>query len=125
MNLNALAAGAVRVISPPLTVTVRHSTGSTQNADFTRTPTYSTTTMKADVQALSSPELEQISSLNLQGEKLAIYVNGLLEGVSRPDNTGGDLITLPDGSIWLVVVVLEDWARIDGWTHAAILRQKS
>jgi hypothetical protein len=108
-----------------LTVTVRHATGVTQNADFTRVPTYSTTSMLGQVQALTSAELAQVDGLNIQGEKLAIYVNGNLEGVSRPDGAGGDLVTLPDGSVWLVTIMLENWNRMDGWTKAAIVRQPS
>ena len=123
MNLHALAAGMVGQVNPLQSVTLRHSTGYTTNSDFTRTPTYSTSTINGQVQALSSAELAQVSALNLQGEKAAIYANGLIEGVSRPDNTGGDLLTLPDGSVWLVAIVLENWDRMTGWTKAAICRQ--
>lgn len=125
MNLHQRVSGIISRVNPMLTVTVRHATGVTQNADFTRVPTYSTTTMLGQVQALTSAELAQVDGLNIQGEKLAIYVNGNLEGVSRPDNAGGDLVTLPDGSVWLVTIMLENWNRMDGWTKAAIVRQPS
>lgn len=125
MNLHQRVSGIVARINPMQSITVRHSTGFTQNADYTRTPTYSTTTMLGQVQALTSAELAQVDGLNIQGEKLAIYVNGNLEGVSRPDNAGGDLVTLPDGSVWLVTLVDENWARTSGWTRAVIVRQKS
>lgn len=120
-----MVSGVIAKVNPFLTVTVRHSTGSTKNADFTRTPTYSTATMQAQVQALTAAELAQVDGLNIQGEKLAIYVNGNLEGVNRPDNAGGDLVTLPDASVWLVVLVDEDWNRMAGWTRAAMVRQVS
>jgi hypothetical protein len=125
VNLHQRVSGIISRVNPMLNVTVRHATGVTQNADFTRVPTYSTTSMLGQVQALSSADLAQLDGLNLQGEKLAIYVNGNLEGVSRPDNAGGDLVTLPDGSNWLVMTMLENWARMDGWTKAAIVRQAS
>lgn len=125
MNLHQRVSGIISRVNPMLTVTVRHATGITQNADFTRIPTYSTTTMLGQVQALTSAELAQVDGLNIQGEKLAIYVNGNLEGVSRPDSAGGDLVTLPDGSVWLVTIMLENWNRMDGWTKAAIVRQPS
>lgn len=125
MNLHQRVSGIISRVNPMLTVTVRHATGMTQNPDFTRVPTYSTTTMLGQVQALTSAELAQVDGLNIQGEKLAIYVNGNLEGVSRPDNAGGDLVTLPDGSVWLVTIMLENWNRMDGWTKAAIVRQPS
>ena len=125
MNLHQRVSGIISRVNPMLTVTVRHATGVTQNADFTRVPTYSTTSMLGQVQALTSAELAQVDGLNIQGEKLAIYVNGNLEGVSRPDGAGGDLVTLPDGSVWLVTIMLENWNRMDGWTKAAIVRQAS
>ena len=125
MNLHQRASGVIARINPMQTVTVRRSTGFTQNADFTRTPTYANATMLGQVQALTSAELAQVDGLNLQGEKLALYVNGNLAGVSRPSNTGGDLVTLPDGSVWLVLIQLENWARMTGWTKVAIVRQAS
>ena len=125
MNLHQRVSGIISRVNQMLTVTVRHATGMTQNPDFTRVPTYSTTTMLGQVQALTSAELAQVDGLNIQGEKLAIYVNGNLEGVSRPDGAGGDLVTLPDGSVWLVTIMLENWNRMDGWTKAAIVRQQS
>jgi len=125
VNLHQRVSGIISRVNQMLTVTVRHATGMTQNPDFTRVPTYSTTTMLGQVQALTSAELAQVDGLNIQGEKLAIYVNGNLEGVSRPDGAGGDLVTLPDGSVWLVTIMLENWNRMDGWTKAAIVRQQS
>ena len=125
MNLHQRVSGIIARVNPMQTVTVRHSTGSTQNADFTRVPTYSTTTMLAQIQALTAAELSQVDGLNLQGEMLAIYVNGNLEGVSRPDNAGGDLVTLSDSSVWLVVKIDEDWNRMAGWTRAFMVRQVS
>ena len=32
-------------------------------------------------------------------------------------------ITLPDGSVWLVALILEGWSRSAGWTKAAITLQ--
>ncbi len=125
MNLHQRVSGIIARVNPMQTVTVRHSTGWTQNADFTRVPTYSTTTMLAQIQALTAAELAQVDGLNLQGEMLAIYVNGNLEGVSRPDNAGGDLVTLADSSVWLVVKIDEDWNRMVGWTRAFMVRQVS
>jgi hypothetical protein len=125
VNLHQRVSGIIARVNPMQTITVRHSTGWTQNSDFTRVPTYSTTTMLGQVQALTSAELAQVDGLNIQGEKLALYVNGTLAGVSRPDNTGGDLITLPDGSVWLVLIPLENFSRMVGWCKVAIVRQAS
>lgn len=125
MNLHERVSGIISRVNPMLTITVERSTGFTKNADYTRTPTTSSTTMLGQVQALTSAELAQVDGINLQGEKLALYVNGNLAGVSRPDNTGGDRVTLPDGSVWLVLQQIENFARSADWTKVAIVRQKT
>jgi hypothetical protein len=43
-----------------------------------------------------------------------------VDGLVRVINKGGDLITLPDGSIWLVAQVLE---QFPDWVSAAITLQ--
>lgn len=123
MNLHAGVSGIIAAVNPFLTVTVQRSTGYTTNADFTRSPTFTTFTAKAQVQALSSAELAQVDGLNLQGEKIALYINGNLQGVNRPDGAGGDLVTLPDGSTWIVTILLENWNRMAGWSKCALVRQ--
>lgn len=124
MNLHNIVAGAVSAINPAMNATIRRSTGYTTAADGTRTPTYaSPECVKAQVQALQYNDLTQLAGLNIQGEKRAMYLNGNWEGVARPDGRGGDLITLPDSSVWLVVQVLENWASQDGWVKVAVTRQ--
>lgn len=125
MNLHSRVAGIIGRVNPNQTITVQRSNGFTKNADFTRVPAYATTTMLGQIQALTSDELAQVDGLNLQGEKLGLYVNGSLAGVSCTDNTGGDLVTLLDGSVWLVVTLAENWKRTAGWTKVALVRQKS
>ena len=46
-----------------------------------------------------------------------------VEGLLRDENDGGDLVTLPDGSVWLVAMLLEDFSLTSGWAKAAITRQ--
>lgn len=125
MNLHSVVASAINAINPFLTVNIQRSTGSTVGADGLSTPTYAAILpVQGQVQALTARELSQISGLNQQGEKLAIYVNGTLLGEVSPDSVGGDILTLPDGSTWLVLQVLENWSRSAFWTKAAIVRQR-
>lgn len=74
----------------------------------------------AQIQSLTFRDLQQIDGLNLQGNRNGIYFYGQIDGIVRPDNKGGDLITFPDGSIWLVAIVLEDWPD---WCKVAATRQ--
>ena len=123
MNMHGLVAPYVGVVNPRVLGTIQVSTGNTTNADFSRSPTYTTyTNVLMQVQALSNQDLKQLEGLNLQGNMKAIYITGPVDGVVRATSKGGDLITLPDGSVWLVTIVLEDWPD---WTKVAVTQQNS
>jgi len=69
---------------------------------------------------MDGKELRHLENMNIQGTIRAIYLRGALAGVIRPTSKGGDLVTLPDGSQWLVVKVIESWPL---WTKCAIALQ--
>lgn len=126
MNLQNITRGAIQGISPMLNVTLKRSIGYAVATigDGIPTPSYAVAvTVQAQVQALDANDLRQISGINQQGEKLTLYVNGTLLGEVRPDGAGGDLVTMPDGSTWLVIKVMENWGTVDGWTRVIICRQ--
>lgn len=124
MNLNNVVAPLVGAVSPPLVAQYQQSTGSTPGADFKQIPTYAAAVpVTVQVQMLSYQDLKQLEGVNMGGEKRAIYVSGDWRAVSRPDARGGDLITMADGRVWLVVQVLENWADIDGWCKVAVTLQ--
>lgn len=124
MNLHAIAGPIVAAVNPPVLGQYQQSTGSNTAASGKRTPTYATAIgVQVQLQALTGDDLRQMDGLNIQGEKRALYVSGTWKGASRPDIRGGDLFTLPDGSIWLVVHLLEDWNSTAGWAKVAITRQ--
>lgn len=126
MNLHSIVAPYVAAVNPWVTATLRRSTGYTTNADGSRTPTYaSARAVWVQMQALQYNDIAQVDGLNLEGERRAFYLNGNWDGVERADNRGGDLITLADGSVWLVALVLENWAFADGWVKVAATRQVS
>lgn len=126
MNLHSYVAGAIGAVNPQISVTVQVSTGNVKNADFTLTPTYADpVTVLAQVQPLTYRDIQQIDGLNLQGTRKAIYLNGAINGLVRPQNDGGDLITFPDGSVWLVALVLEGFDLTAGWTKCAITLQNN
>jgi hypothetical protein len=124
MNLHAIALSAVAAINPCVTATIRRSTGYTTADDGSRTPSYAKPArVQVQVQSLQYNDLIMTDGLDIQGERRAMYINGNWDGVVRADQTGGDLITLPDGSVWLVAMVLENWASVDGWVKVAVTRQ--
>lgn len=123
MNLHAIVTPAISAVNPLVPVIVKLSTGWTTNADGTRTPTYTEVDgVSAQVQALTFKDIQQIAGLNLQGTRKAMYVTGEIDGLVRSTSKGGDLITMPDGSIWLVAMILEQWPD---WAKAAVTLQNN
>jgi hypothetical protein len=124
MNLHGLVGPVISVVNPLLTVSVQVSTGFTTTASGNRTPTYApAVSVAAQVQPLSWRDLQQLEGLNLQGVRKAIYLNGEIDGLVRQTSQGGDVITFPDGTVWLVVMILEGWNITAGFTKAAIVQQ--
>ena len=126
MNLHAITSGAIGMVNPFVSVSLKRSTGYTTNADGTRTPTYSTpATIQVQVQSLTFSDLRQLDSLNIQGTKRAIYVGQEVEAIIRASAAGGDVLTfpngtLPEGNVWLAAQVLENWPD---WQKIAIVLQ--
>ena len=117
MNLHGIVSPFIGAINPFVPATLQTSTGSTQNADYSTTPTYSTQNVMVQVQALSGRDLRQIEGLNLNGTLRSIYMNGVANATVRVSSQGGDLITLttgPNAGVWLVNMVSEQWPD---WVH--------
>lgn len=79
------------------------------------------TSLSGDVQELSQRDLRQLEGINVQGSQRSIYLNGIVSGVVRVTQQGGDLITLQDGSVWLTTSVLERWDV--GWVKVSVTLQ--
>lgn len=121
MNLHGLVAPAVGAVNPLVTVTIKPSAGYTTAADGSRVPAYGPSiTAQGQLQALQYNDIYQIDGLNLQGVRRKLYLNGNWNGVIRVDQKGGDLVVLPDGTVWLVAFVFEYWPD---WCSLAITLQ--
>ena len=127
MDLRGLANGVTTTVNPNQTVTVLRSTGFTTGAGAKQVPSYAAPVSgPAQIQALDADDIKQLDGLNIQGTIRAIYLRGPLAGVVRPNQTGGDLVTIAAPApvalrgTWLVVKVLESWPD---WTKAAIVLQ--
>jgi hypothetical protein len=123
MNLEGLARTQISAVNPLVPASMQISTGSTTGADGKRTPIYETVTGLAEVQAMSFMDLKQVDGLNLNGTRRGIYFQGAFNGVVRPNQKGGDLVTLTDGpnaGTWLIALVLEQWPD---WCKVAVTLQ--
>lgn len=122
MNLHAIVSPYVAAVSPFITVVVEASTGFGKGRDYSQVPTYAPgVPVEAQVQSLTYNDIAQLDGVNIQGERRAIYCNGDYEAVIRADQRGGDLVTFPDATVWLVAMVLERWPT--GWVKLALTRQ--
>lgn len=123
MNLHQIVRGAISAVNPDdPNGRIYANTGSTTANDGTRTASYAApVTAAMQVQPLSPTDLKQIDALNIQGVDRAIYVNGAVRGVERPQGKGGDIL-YAIGKYWLVVVMLEPWDSA-GWTKVGVAQQ--
>jgi hypothetical protein len=121
VNLYGLVAGLVGAINPNIPIILQQSNGYTTNPDGSRSPAYSSgVQIIGQVQPLTYTDLQKVDGLNIQDEKRKVYVSHAVNGVVRLSRDGGDLVTLPDGTIWKVAQVLEAWPD---WTSFAIVLQ--
>lgn len=116
------------------TYTVSHSQTVAQeamsaNGGGQRTSGYTTFTgIPMNVQALSGPDLDHASGLNIQGTIRVAYLNGQVQAVQRPAIKGGDILQIPTGltsapyDTWLCVSVVEAF-DVDGWSKVMIQLQ--
>jgi hypothetical protein len=121
MNLRAMTGGLIGAINPKIAATWQASTGYTKSTDYKQVASYGPAqSVMVQMQALSSPELKQMNDLNISGVLRALYVDGVVKGASRAEQTGGDKFTI-NGEVWLCVQVLESWPD---WTKVVICLQQ-
>jgi hypothetical protein len=127
MDLRSYANAVSNTVNPNILVTLQASNGFMIGAGQRQIPSYlPNVTGPAQIQALDGSDLKKLDGLNIQGDLKKIYLRGLLNGVIRPNSTGGDLIVIAAPApayligTWLITKVLESWPL---WTSAAIVLQ--
>ena len=121
MNLHGMVRGAITTVNPDVPVTIKQSNGYTKNAQHQQVPAYIThTNIPAQIQALTYKDLQQVDGINEGGVTRAIYFYGNVDAIIRNSMKGGDLITFPDGTVWLVKQSLEQWPD---WCKVAVVQQ--
>ncbi|MCC8963771.1 hypothetical protein H8A95_15985 [Bradyrhizobium sp. Pear76] len=114
MNLHGIVAPVIGAVNPNYPVLFEASTGFTQAADFSQQPSFGAgVSVMAQVQELSTPDVQELDALNLQKSGVAIYLYGVSNGIVRVNNKGGDRITVhpgvPQAGVYIVQLVLEQW----------------
>jgi hypothetical protein len=116
----AVATPATSAVLSTETLLLRRSTGWTAGPTGKQQPQYAAAVSgQGSVQPVSQKDLDKVAAvygnLNQQGDYKSVYLYGSWRGVVRAAQTGGDLLTRTDGSVWLVVVQAEeypDWSRV-------------
>lgn len=129
MNLHAIVSPAIGTVNPFVAATLRRSTGYTTLPDGTQVPSYTDVPgIPVQVQALTYNDLQHLDGLNIQGVRRGAYLNGAAMGVVRDLQVGGDLFIfapgiLPEGNVWLVAHVIEQWGPGPEWCKACLTLQ--
>lgn len=131
MNLHNIVRGAINAVNPDIVGRWLESTaGFTQTPDGRPIPAYTDHAgVVMQVQALTGRDLMHVNFMSMQGVKRSVYVQGNVQGVVRPDGTGGDLLVFPQDiggapRVWLVVAVLETWTPdAAGWCKVGVVLQ--
>lgn len=129
LNLHAAVRGAINSVNPDILGVWRESSGSTKGADFRQAAAYTDHVgVHMQVQALSGKDLQHPAMLSVQGVTRAVYMFGTVQGVSKPQAKGGDLLQfrmVDNGPylVWLVVAELEQWNPNGSWSKVAVVLQ--
>ena len=66
------------------------------------------------VNPITSDDIQFINNYNQSSRYFRFWVNGIIDGLSRTDGTGGDII-IWDNKEYYVTSVPEHWDKISGW----------
>lgn len=123
MKLHSIVSRAIGAVNARQLVTIQISTGYATNPQGKRVPSYAAPQMAyASIQALQYNDIVQADGMQIQGVRRKLYIHEEVEGLVRANNKGGDIVTLADGTVWLVALIAEHWPT---WTAAIITLQNN
>jgi hypothetical protein len=123
IDVYSLADQFIQNVNPDISATWKSSTGYNTANDGTRTPTFTSSTVVGNLQAVTGEDLKHLDGLNIEGVSRVFYVNQDVQGVVRKFSKGGDLLVIatgPEPGTYLVVAVLETWPD---WSKVALRMQ--
>jgi hypothetical protein len=124
VNLHNIVAPVIAAVNPWITGIWLQSNGYSTGPAGRQYPSYlAPVSVSIQMQPMTWKELQMVDGLNLNGEQRGMYVNGPFAGVDRAAIRGGDLIQLPDGTKWLVTMLLENFTPTAGWVKCAVVKQ--
>lgn len=127
LNMRAIVRPAINAVNNDIDATFAASTGNTADGAGNQTPTYATAVpVKIQSQPLKYSDLQHINNMNLTGVFRSVHMYGNTEGVVRPTQQGGDLLTFKQSpgvatQTWLTVAVMEVWPN---WCRVLVCLQQ-
>lgn len=128
MNLHGLVRGAIGAINPDIQAQYQASAGSAQSASFKQIPAYAATVpVRIQAQPLKASDLRLVEALGLAGVFRSVHMFGINQGITRPNQKGGDYLTFPQypgaaAQPWLTIQVMEQWPD---WCRVLVCLQTS
>lgn len=127
MNLRGMVNKFTQNTNPNTVVTWKQSNGYKTNAAGKREPLFITLTVPAQIQALSTTDLNHTNGLNIVTMMRSVYMYGNALAVARTDQVGGDILLFPEvpgtsDKTWLITTVVETWPD---WCHVIVTLQKN
>lgn len=127
LNLRGIANASIQGINPNRQITLRTGKWEIDPADLIQKPIYTDTQVKGNVQSLSSDDLRQIESMNLEGVLRAVYLYGNVSGVVRVSEQATSVLLFSENIggetkvwTWNVFKVAEAW---NGWCKVFVVLQ--
>lgn len=121
MNLHDIVAGPIGAVNAHELVNVYHCTG-TANVRGVVTPSYTKTSVRAQVQAPDESDIALNERLASAEHKARFYIAAPASTINRVKQSAGDIIERADGTFWLVVGIKDDFSK-EGWLCAYAVLQ--
>ncbi|KAA8385711.1 hypothetical protein FOH24_11955 [Acetobacter tropicalis] len=122
-GLFGIAAAATMALLPSILATLRVQDGTITLPDGSVQPCYTDVLVTIKVQAATSADLIQTAGLNQSSENRLVYLPGLIKGLNRTHQFGGDSLFF-EGAEWLVTSQPETWGG-GQWSKLLVTRQLS
>lgn len=125
MNIRAIANSATSVVNPNVTITALKSAGSDTGEDGKRFALWEASTIEAQIQGISSKELQFLAGQGITGTLRQVFAPGYWTGPQKASGTGGDIFRFSERS----GSSLRDWKVVqvkgvyDEWTQVIVQMQ--
>ena len=123
IKVRSIANTAIQSVNPDLPATLIANEGYEIIPGGKQVPKFTSYDIRAQMQSLSTQDLEHLGVINQQGEFIYCYVKGQIEAICRAKHKGSDKISFvaygeSEPSEWLVTKVIESyssWVKVLLW----------